>query len=198
MDDGDYVRRSLDRAPAIRSSLLVARTTIDPSASIDVEGRTLGHSGNLETGNTELEGRHLFLQLPFFLQLETIFSAIFHFDRSIFSATQDRKIDRNLLPFVPFSFTLSSKEACFICEIILRGSINDGVPSARDFLFHKRKGSPLPPIEHHRSTRPALGRPFDESRLYYSCYVYSGMGGKGGGSRRGRRATRWLPILFLS
>lgn len=61
------LRRSLDRAPAIRRSLLVARTTIDPSASIDVEGRTLGHSEDLETGNTELEGRHPFNSRLFFL-----------------------------------------------------------------------------------------------------------------------------------
>ena len=86
-----------------------------------------------------------FFSFLFFLQLKTIFSAIFRFDRSTFSASQDRKIERNLSPFAPFSFTLTSKEACFISQIVLRCSINDGVPSARDFLFQKRKGSPVAP-----------------------------------------------------
>ena len=61
---------------------------------------------------------------PFLLffspQLETIF-ATFHLDRSIFSASHDRKIARNLSPLGPLFFHAGQQRSMpHNCEIILR------------------------------------------------------------------------------
>ena len=138
------LRRSLDRAPAIRRSLLVARTTIDPSASIDVEGRTLGHSEDLETGSTELEGRHPFNSRLFFLYPTR---DDLHRDlsfRSVSSASHGRKIVRNLLPFVPFSLW-QQRSMPYFRDYFTVFDERQRVPSARDFSIPLKGKEPRCP-----------------------------------------------------